>query len=187
MSNSNLVSEINTNVNVGMDEVVNVFVSKYENGLYEKKDSLSKQIKKVNMEIDGLEKEVKGGIVNGDYECEIPILGIKSKVKKKEVERGKKRICVKVEVTDDVKGYGGIDTSKNIYVNLDLDDVMSYKEMIKKRDGLKDELTEVMVDIKGISRKERQIRGKISEMKLKDSGFEGLLNDMDMLKLIEIS
>ena len=39
------IAQMTANVNVSIDEVVSVFVSKWEDGLFEKKQQLSKKIK----------------------------------------------------------------------------------------------------------------------------------------------
>lgn len=52
--------------------------------------------------------------------------------------------------------------------------------------SLNTELVDTMAEIKSVSRKERQVRGKLSEMKLEQSGFADLANNPEMLKLITI-
>jgi hypothetical protein len=46
---------------------------------------------------------------------------------------------------------------------------------------------EVLTLIKSVSRKERQIRGKISEMKLEQSGFADLMNNTEILQLVQVT
>ena len=65
-------------------------------------------------------------------------------------------------------------------------DIKENERMNEELEGLNVELVEVMNEIKMVSRKERKVRGRISEMKLNESGFSGLLNNGELLKLVEV-
>ncbi len=63
-------------------------------------------------------------------------------------------------------------------------DMAEHKELTHDLETANTELLEVMANIKQVSRKERQIRGRISELKLEQAGFTDLLQNDDLLKLI---
>ena len=186
------LSLIQTNVNVGMDEVVNVFVSKYEDGLYVKKDDLSSKIKVVKREIETLDKTLISNTSTSQYETSVVSLGLVSKVESVKViwatEHEKlNKINININIKDiDSKSSYGNSMTKTIVVEIGQTDVVQHKTLLDDLQRLNDDLMNVMNEIKSISRKERQIRGKISEMKLEQSGLNELLNNKDMLSLIQL-
>ena len=186
------LSLIQTNVNVGMDEVVNVFVSKYEDGLYVKKDDLSSKIKVVKREIETLDKTLISNTSTSQYETSVVSLGLVSKVESVKViwateheKTNKINININIKDIDSKSSYGNSMT-KTIVVEIGQTDVVQHKTLLDDLQRLNDDLMNVMNEIKSISRKERQIRGKISEMKLEQSGLNELLNNKDMLSLIQL-
>jgi hypothetical protein len=48
------------------------------------------------------------------------------------------------------------------------------------------QLTEVLEGLKGINRKERQVRGKIAIRKLQDSGYADLMEDPELAQLVQL-
>ena len=186
------LSMIQTNVNIGMDEVVNVFVSKYEDGLYVKKDDLSSKIKVVKREIETLDKTLISNTSTSQYETSVVSLGLVSKVESVKViwateheKTNKINININIKDIDSKSSYGNSMT-KTVVVEIAQTDVVQHKTLLDDLQRLNDDLMNVMNEIKSISRKERQIRGKISEMKLEQSGLNELLNNKDMLSLIQL-
>ena len=53
-----IVNAMSANVNVGMNEVVSVFVAKYEDGLFAKKDALSGDIRALKAELAQIDNSV---------------------------------------------------------------------------------------------------------------------------------
>jgi hypothetical protein len=189
-----MLKMINNEMNVGFDELVNVFVSKFEEKLYVKKESLSKSIKEVKSNVEKLKKEVLGKVNLSKYEIVIDVLGLKCKVNKDSIsvyfseDRKKSSYIDFVVYMYDVndKSLGYCVNSKRINVDIDVDDVVEYESYISELNKLNEELIEVVNEIKSISRKERSIRSKISEMKLKECGLEELLGNDEIMKLIEL-
>lgn len=189
---SKSVSNLTSNINVGMDEVVSVFLSRYEDDLYNKKENLAKNIKAVKRDLESLDRKIISGVDTNQYErSNIEPLNICSKVRKVDVDWGSKeqkiRITVSVEINDkdvEYRYYGGFTQT----INLDISDsdVESHTELTETLERLNGEMMEVMSLIKGISRKERQVRGKIASMKLEESGYGDLLENDEMMKLIEV-
>lgn len=189
MSNEMVLgNEFSVGGNIGMDEVVSVFVSKYESNLFERKDELGKKVKGVKGELVSVEKDVIGGVNVERFNQSISILNISSKVKKDgvSVDWNNENIVIDVEIEDgDSKGYGR-SISKNVREKVKKSVVKKYGKLKEELSDLNDELMEVMGLIKSVSRKEREVRGRISELKLKESGYENLLENEGMLKLIQL-
>jgi hypothetical protein len=183
--NALTVQALSANVNVGMNEVVSVFVSKYETGLFEKKDDLSDKIKVVKQELTDIDKAVKATVSVNDYRATVPAFGLTFSVSSIDVSWSAKSV-IKVHVDMTEKGVSYSRWSKTIEVKIDDEYVTKHNEAEKRVAELSAELLEVMGLIKSVSRKERQIRGHISELKLAESGLSSLLNDSAIMKLIEV-
>jgi len=190
---NSFLTAMTSNVNVGIDEVVSVFVAKWEDGLFKKKDELSKKIKAAIQEMTDLVKRLVDNVNRSDYEGSIASLGISTKVVAIEVHfdgyDGDKRalIVVAVEVKDeDSKRSYGDSFTKYFRLPISQVDVDFNTELKTELEQLNAELVETMGEIKSVSRKERQVRGKISEMKLEQSGLAELAQNTEILKLIEV-
>lgn len=196
--------QMTSDVNVGMDEVVGVFVSRWEDSLYSKKDELSKNIKTVKAELESFEKTVldQFRLHRGQYDQNITALGLNSVCSDVELvwdrssdynTKNLKGLAnsvavfkVQIKDVDDRSSYGSSAINKNFYQPISDSDLERRKEINGRLGDLGSELQEVLLKIKGVSRKERQIRGRISEMKLKDAGFEELIENPDLVGLIKL-
>lgn len=192
----NAIAKMSADVNVGIDEVVSVFVSQYEDTLFTKKKELSNSIKTAKANLKDLDSRLERSVDKSQFEMTNVTLGIKSKVDNVDVVweskgYGRKksenvvRVTVEIKDTDKSSDYRS-SMSKNFEINIEKGDVLAHKEFKNELEGLSNELTEVMGLIKSVSRKERQVRGRISSMKLKDAGYEDLLNNEDILKLVKL-
>jgi hypothetical protein len=190
---TDLMNTMTTDVNVGMTEVVSVFVAKYEDGLFAKKDELSKRIKETKKDIADLVANLEGSIAQSVYETTIPVLGLTTKVSSVTVNfdghySNKKPVIVTtVGVFDNSSDSDYASFSKTFLTDIPAEDVALNKSMKVELEGLNAELMEVMGLIKTVSRKERQIRGKIAEMKLEQSGMSEMLANPEMLKLVQLN
>ena len=183
------LTSMTSDVNVGMDEVVSVFVSRYETQLFEKKDEVGSNIKFIRNDLSDLDKRLIASIDKEQYNTSIATLNIATKVDEIGVRWGKKEnyINVEVEVKDADKNqrYSSSFT-KNVKVKILDGDVKLHNSLDDNLENLKTDLAEVMGLIKAVSRKERQVRGRISEMKLQESGFAGLLDSPELTKLVQL-
>ena len=183
------LTSMTSDVNVGMDEVVSVFVSRYETQLFEKKDEVGSNIKFIRNDLSDLDNRLIASIDKEQYNTSIATLNITTKVDEIGVRWGKKEnyINVEVEVKDADKNqrYSSSFT-KNVKVKIMDGDVKLHNDLDDNLENLKTELAEVMGLIKAVSRKERQVRGRISEMKLQESGFAGLLDSPELTKLVQL-
>lgn len=184
-----IVSQMTANVNVGIDEVVSVFVAKWEDGLHAKRENLAKQIKVTKQQQQDLTDRLEASVDKSQYEMKNTVLGIEAQVEGVDVELGLKenRIVVRVEISDtDSKRSYGDSFDKFFYLPISAEDVQLYNDLKNELTQLQADLLQVMTEIKSVSRKERQVRGRISEMKLEQSGLTELLSNPSMLQLIEV-
>ena len=178
--------------NVGMSEVVAVFVAKYEEGLMAKKAELSAVVKQTKLDLSNMEKDLIASIDKSVYEGSMPTLGIKAVVGEVKVywEKGYYNpagaIGVSIELQDTTITNDKTLTSVNRYVNIDASVIADRKNLQDKLTEKNDELLGVMDQLKAVSRKERQIRGRIAEMKLENSGLSALVNEPELLKLVQM-
>lgn len=191
------IAQMSSDVNVGIDEVVSVFVTQYEDNLFDKKKELSGKIKDLKKDQKDLTKRLETSIDTNSFNTTIAILGLKSKVDGVDVEWGeseysKRRstpsIKVNVEIKDTDKSEDRYHSSMTKTFSFDISrvDVDQHNNNKTEIESLGAELTEVMGLIKSVSRKERQVRGRISKKKLESAGYEDLLNDSEMLKLVSL-
>ena len=186
------LSSMTSNVNVGMNEVVSVFVSKYEDSLFAKKDDLSAKVKVVKQEIEQIDRALLKSVDSTQYDATVPALGLTFKM-------GDVRVCwegnyntpknvmtIDIEMFDRSNDRQHASYTKRIQQAISADVVSKREEAQSQLATLNSELMEVMGLIKSVSRKERQIRGRISEMKLAESGMAELLNNSEMLQLVQI-
>jgi hypothetical protein len=188
------IALIGSQVNVGMDEVVAVFVAQYEENLFTRRDELQRLIKEVKAELEGIDADLLESVDDEDYEFTNSILNIEAVVDSKKVlwdvegERHitKPSIVVSIKVSDaDKRGWDGSFT-KRIPIPLTKADINLHTKATNRLTEHRNELNEVMALIKSVSRKERQVRGRIAAMKLKESGFEDLLESTELQQLVQL-
>lgn len=177
---------------VGMTEVVNVFVTRYEQGLFAKKDKLSADLKAAKKAVEDHEKEVIGTIDRSQYDASVPALGLVFGVtdvsvrwKKSENSWDNDKIGIKVVIgMTDGKDRQSWTKTKLVAMSAAMVDQHNALELAVK--SLEGELLETMTLIKSVSRKERELRGRISEMQLNQAGFGELINNEALTSLIAI-
>lgn len=181
---------ITTNIKIGMDEVVNVFVAQYEDRLYEKRQLLQTDIEKLKERLNSLTKSIEKSVDVSGYIFNNPVLGLESTIKNVEVNFNHQKrgavIEIVVSVSFEKKERYSSSIEKSFFVPIAKHDVELHEDL---QNQLKDKNRELMVvlgEIKSIDRKERQIRGRISAQKLEQSGFESVLKDEELLKLIQL-
>lgn len=190
MNQLTAISSMTTNVNIGINEVVSIFVAKHESELFRQKHDLSERIRVVKRELEELTKKVVDAINTTWYEGNLPHLGLTVSVSKVtahwEDHYKAKKGNVAVELLATFKCDDQRDTSMNkiVLVPISQVDRDEHDRLTALQEQLNAELLSVMTEIKQISRKERQIRGRIAEMKLEQSGQADLLNHPDLIKLI---
>jgi hypothetical protein len=195
MSNK-AIALLGAEVKVGMDEVVAVFVAQYEDNLFTRRDELHQLIKEVKAELAGIDTDLLAAVDDDDYEFVNAVLQIESVVESKTVvwdvegrhEITKPSIVVGVKVSSQVKsnGYRNDSFIRDIPIPLTKSDIKRHQQATDRLTNLRDELNGVMAQIKQVSRKERQVRGRIAAMKLQESGFKDLLDSPELQQLVQL-
>lgn len=176
-----------TDIQVSMDDVVSAFVSQYENNLYARKKELSAEIKTEEAQLERIEKEVRANVTGDEWADEKVPFGLTLKVTQGNVNFDGKVVHFNILIEDKGnRGYYGnqikIEKTKKIpaaYIN-------AHKKTVDVLNGLRAELGEVLVNLKSVTRKERQVRGRIAMRKLEDSGYASLMNDEELVKLVQL-
>lgn len=189
----NAIAMMSSDVNVGMNEVVSVFVSKYEDSLFAKKAVLSDKIRVKKQQLVGLDRSLTDSINPDNYIATVPSLGFVFKMKDVTIywdggfNTAKNTIRVDVGMYDmNGENKHHCVYTKTITVPIEADAIADRQLFKAELERLCDELAEVIGLIKSVSRKERQIRGRISEAKLAQSGMSDLLNDVQLIQLITV-
>jgi len=173
---------------IGINEVVSVYVSKYENGLLAKKDDLSSQIREIKKNLADLDQEIIDSVDTSKF---------------KSVDVSALDLSVEVDVqiywTESWKVKANSTLTSVKFVNKEINTtvkslnepiaphfVKSHKEMTEQLTTLQGELLEVNNDLKTVSRKEREIRGRLAEIKMGEEGMADLVNNDQLLQLIQV-
>jgi hypothetical protein len=196
VSTNNVLGKISTTIAVGMDEVVNVFISQYEDKLHSQKNELQSDVKVLNQELEALTNNVSKEhianvlsvvasqqITNHLFSIEVSISAEPTvNWDKKVIEFGVYTKLKSHTVSDD--RYGNHKASSEILVNIPTSALAEYTNLIETKSDKITKLGIVNNEIRDLNRKERAVRGKISQMKLEQSGMQDLLNMPELQLLI---
>lgn len=202
MNNSNATKElttvmanIQTDLKVDMKDVVDVFLSKYENSLHSERTLLQKEMGVINTDIknltkkivDGAESFIKSSLV---VTTNLGLVVVELKLESEPTIDWSKQ-QVNYQLGSSVKsvsvheGYRCSSTGTIVGVlPVPAADQTNYHSLMDTKNGLTDKLTVVNNNLRDIGRKERQIKGLLAEKKLQEIGMEGLLNEPSLLALI---
>ena len=146
VTSTSFISNMTSNINVGIDEVVSVFVARWEDGLFEKRDQLSKKIKSLKKELSDLVEKIEKSVNKSQYESLIPIFNLHSKVSNVSVNwedsysTKKNTIVVEISLFDGDKESNWPVHSKNFYFNISKEDVLEHENLSEELEGVNVEL-----------------------------------------------
>lgn len=190
------LDQINSNMSVGMEDVVNVFISRHEDALHSQREQYQGELKVVNSQIADLTaSEVKRvtAIVKHNSEVidnEVVRVEVGLRDDSVQLEWDKKVVNYQTEVNVKSKtlstGYnsGGTQTV-NGKDTITQKALAEYSEMMSAKSAITEKLTVVNNGLRDLARKERKVRGIIAEKKLNSLGMEDLLQDQSLLALID--
>ena len=185
-----LSSIISNKAQIALPDIVSIFISQYETKLYEKKHDLQDAIADISKEISDHEKEVADNMKYSEFiNVKIPKLGmISGLVDGPEVSWHSEAIGVQIGIfksEDDEKHRAPL--FKRTYRKpIPKADLNKHEKQLEKLQVFKDELSKTLSNITDMSRKERQVKARISEQRLQEQGLESFLQDKEMLKLIAV-
>lgn len=192
----NLSSVIRANAQIAMPEVVSVFISKHETELYDLKAELQKKIGDLKKDIEMHTASVAKSITFKKY-CGIKVLKlglISYLVGEPNVKWVDEKVTQRIGLYNMSEDNKGAADSRDRETGFE----KSYSQPIlaghlKAHTKMTDELAEtsnrlasIVGQIGDMSRVERQVKARISEMRLEEQGLSGFLKDPEMQKLIAI-
>lgn len=175
-----------TDLQISMDDVVSAFVSQYENNLYNRKKELSKDISDVESDISELHKEVRAKLSGKEYAAHKLPFNLKISVDDGSISWDSARITYKVTIEAPGSGYYSRSISLEQRKKIPAALVNQYKKLTEELEALRKDLSEVLVNLKSVTRKERQVRGRIAIRKLEDSGYSNLMQDAELIQLVQL-
>lgn len=176
-----------TDIQVSMDDVVSAFVSQYENNLYSRKSALSKDIRKLEQESANNQEKLLKTVTGEEYKGETLPFGLSYTVSSGAVDWKEKQIKFAIEVKEKGANSRWSSTiSVSMYKKIPAAFIKEHNRINDELAVLRAELSEVLMSLKTVARKERQVRGRIAIRKLEDSGYADLMKDAELIKLVQI-
>jgi len=195
MSNKNQLSSIiKAEARMAMPEIVSVFISKYETELYDRKNNLQEIISKLHKDVLILDAKVKktGDFSKYDNVCikRLDLVSFLNNDIKVDWEGGTIQRSVGFYHLDTKgvvdKSKGSSNFRKTFKENISIKDMKLHESLHTEINNAQAKLSTVAAKIGDMSRKERQVKARISELRLKEQGLTSLLDDQSMLQLIKI-
>lgn len=175
-----------TDIQVSMDDVVSAFVSQYENNLYARKKELGAAIKAEEATLEDINKVVLDTITGESFEAVLP-LGLKCTVGKGELDWGNGKVNFKITIEEASRSQRYNNTITLLKTRPIPKPQIKARETVRKGlEALRSDLGEVLVSLKSVARKERQVRGRIAIRKLEDSGYANLMQDEELVQLVQL-
>lgn len=176
-----------TDIQISMDDVVSAFVSQYEDNLYTRKKKLTTAIKTIEAQITDLTDAVCKEITGDSFKEPMPY-GLVITISEGSPSWEDKQVNFSIKIVPPQDGShhyrNSIEFTKNKPIPKAA--LKSYKAWEKELKALRDDFTEVLVSLKSVARKERQVRGRIAVRKLEDSGYASLMQDSELVKLVQL-
>lgn len=170
---------------VSMDDVVSAFVSQYENNLFARKKELAGELKALESDLEKLDEEVRERVSADEYKVAMPF-GLVVKVDTGNIRWADTEVIFGITIKEKNASRWSNTISINKKKPIPKALVTRYKKITKQLDGLRADLAEVLMNLKSVTRKERQVRGKIALRKLEDSGYASLMADPELVQLVQL-
>ena len=157
------------------------------NVLYEQKKELQKLIKQEEANQDAFIEQLISDVDLSTFNYTIPDLNLKAKATSVSITEDYENFGIDIKIKITRKNSNSL-TMPTFYHVEPLDSqskekLNGYKTNITK---YRDELRGIISEIQDLARKERQVRGKISEKKISEGGMSALLNDSEILSLVQL-
>lgn len=187
-----------TNIVVTMDDVVSAFVSKYETQLFARKKELSAELTAVNEAIKEHADAVRAKVdtqVHNKSNLPFDLVAEASKDVTLDFEKGRASFGITIRPASERKQMADANyyyrTSGNTitvtqYEDISAADVEIFNQNERLHERLEKDLAEVLDKIKSVTRKEREVRGRIAMRKIEESGYASLLDDSQLLQLVQL-
>ena len=197
VASSKSLAQLTSNLQVGMEDVVNVFIARLEDSLHNQRENLQGQVRNLKTKLEELNDEQK--LRKDDIELvsiQTQYVEISQKLDDVRVNWEKGIVSIDVETTTKSRKYVGKsdyydkkESTSEVQVHLSISPkaLNEHNSLNKEIADLTAELMKVNNQLRDMSRKERQVRGVIATKKLTEMGMEDLLNDGDLLAIVNNS
>jgi hypothetical protein len=175
-----------TDIQVSMDDVVSAFVSQYENNLFERKKELAGTIRGLEKELCYIDKAVLTKVTGETFSKQNLPFNLKITVDAGVIQWNTSNVAFSIAIKqNDSSRYGNTITFTE-YKPVPVAQVRANERLSAELSVVRSELSEVLVSLKSVTRKERQVRGRIAIRKLEDSGYANLMQDEELVKLVQL-
>jgi len=174
-----------TDIQISMDDVVSAFVSQYENNLYDRKKELTNSIKAVESQMIDVQAAIHLKVTGDSFEKILPY-GLIVKVSDGSINWHEERVDFRITISLKEGNRYGNTIEFNENKPIPAAQLKACAKLTKELTSLRSDLGEVLVSLKSVARKERQVRGRIAVRKLEDSGYANLLEDSELAKLVQL-
>lgn len=175
-----------TDLQVSMDDVVSAFVSQYENNLFARKKELGAEVKRVEKELSDVTEIVRAKVTGDEFAKEKLPFGLKLKVEDGVIDWSNDRVNFTISIKKDFESRYGAQIQVQKTKPIPVAQIRAYKKLTDELEQLRSNLGEVLVNLKSVTRKERQVRGRIAMRKLEDSGYASLMQDEELAQLVQL-
>lgn len=196
-----VLNNIEMNASVSLDDIVNVFISRFETERHGRFEDLQANLKDNAAKLKALDLEaierVKADFVRPD---EVIHRGLMFEVVQSfgkidllwpsnEVSFEIKQVNKVINHAKLVDYYNKTESTHTfvVKVNLNEDLVAARACLVEQGTTLRDELMAVNQQLQQVDRKSRQVKGFIAERKLEQAGMTALLQNPELAKLIEMN
>ena len=200
MNQVSLMKELTVDAKINLDDVVNVFISRYETDLTGRFETTQAGLKENLKCLKALDLEVLARL-KADFVVEDKVIyscfthQVSQSFGEIVINWPSKTASLQVNhVTTPLNGCKLADyynkteykTSFNVNVNLYEDFCSTYDRMVGEGNVLREELMSYNQQLQQVDRKARQIKGLIAEKKLEQAGMTDLLENPELAKLIQL-
>jgi hypothetical protein len=178
-----------TEANIAMPEIVAIFLSKYESDLYTRKAELNGIINDIENEGKAHDRLVAVSISFKEYAgLEIKKLHLITRIAEQSTINWNdgtvtNQVCL---TSTEAKHDGRTFMDRPVHKNISKADIKLHKQHLKDLGDRRAQYSEIIQCITDMNRKEREIKGQISAMRLKDAGMDKFVNDPALLELIKV-
>jgi hypothetical protein len=196
MSGKTMLSEVQMNVAIDMNDLVNIFVSKFEEDLIAKRDDVQKEVKSLQKDITDVIEKAKSDVqkeaeltynVNYTQGVTKVTVTVQDNI---DMNWEKSQASITLKYTLTVGSNKLVDNNtrydKDFLIDINESVVRKYNKLMDKKQELLSELSSVNNELKDIGRKERRVRAVIAERKVSEAGYSELIHDKELVKLISL-
>ena len=186
------------NANVGMDEVVSIFISRLEEDLHNQRKSCqatliskSNEIKELTTQlVSTLRVAIKSveRVVEDEFVKSTTTLNSSEPTVQWEYDQVIFYVSQKFETKLPGRNNYSGNSTNTVPVAMPIDDGIKsvYSTLMGDKSKITDRLNQIQTELRDLSRRERAVRAKVAEMKLNDAGMGDLLNNSDLLQLVDL-